>query len=55
MFIPMKSLTATLCLTLAVLLGRCGVSWSADFEMSESSGYRKGLIAYAKGDYEPFI
>jgi hypothetical protein len=28
----MKNLTATLCLTIAVLLGSAGVSWSADFE-----------------------
>jgi hypothetical protein len=26
----MKNLTATICLTLAVLLGSAGVSWSAD-------------------------
>ena len=30
----MKKLTATLCLTIAVLLGLTGVSWSADFEKS---------------------
>ncbi len=38
----MKHLT-TLCLTLAVLLGSAGVSWSADFQ--------KGLTAYDSGDY----
>jgi len=39
----MKHLTATICLTLAVLLGSVGVSWSADFQ--------KGLTAYDSGDY----
>jgi TPR repeat protein len=34
---------ATLCLTLAVLLGSAGVSWSADFQ--------KGIDAYQRGDY----
>ena len=40
---PMGNLTATLCLTLAVLLGSAGISWSADFQ--------KGLAAYNSGDY----
>ena len=39
----MKKLTAILCLTIAVLLGSAGMSWSADFQ--------KGLIAYESGDY----
>ena len=39
----MRKLTATLCLTLAVLLGSIGVSASADFQ--------KGLTAYENGDY----
>ena len=39
----MKNLTATLCLTLAVLLGSAGMSWSADFQ--------KGYAAYESGDY----
>ena len=34
---------ATLCLTLAVLVGSAGVSWSAD--------YRKGLTAAKSGDF----
>ena len=34
---------APLCLTLAVLLGSVGVSWSAEFQ--------KGLTAYDSGDY----
>jgi TPR repeat protein len=40
----MRNLTATLCLTLAVLLGSVGISWSAD--------YQKGVAAYIAGDYE---
>jgi len=39
----MKKLTATLCLTLAVLLGSVGVSASADFQ--------KGLTAARSGDF----
>jgi len=39
----MRTLTATICLTLAVLLGSAGVSWSADFQ--------KGFAAYQSGDY----
>jgi len=39
----MRNLTATLCLTIAVLLGSAGMSWSAD--------YQKGLTAYESGDY----
>jgi uncharacterized protein len=39
----MRKLTATLCLTLAVLLGSVGMSASADFQ--------KGADAYQSGDY----
>ena len=39
----MRNLTVTICLTLAVLLGSAGMSWSADFQ--------KGLTAYESGDY----
>ena len=39
----MRNLTATLCLTLAVLLGSAGMSWSADLD--------QGLTAYKSGDY----
>jgi TPR repeat protein len=39
----MRNLTATICLTLAMLLGSAGMSWSADFQ--------KGLTAYDSGDY----
>ncbi len=39
----MRKLTATLCLTVAVLLGSAGEVWSAD--------YQKGKTAYNRGDY----
>ena len=39
----MKRLTATLCLTIAVLLGSAGMSASADFQ--------KGVAAFQSGDY----
>jgi hypothetical protein len=39
----MKTLLTTLCLTIAVLLGSVGVSWSGDFQ--------KGLTAYHNGNY----
>ncbi|MEE2933563.1 MAG: tetratricopeptide repeat protein [Pseudomonadota bacterium] len=39
----MRKLTATLCLTLAILLGSVGMSASADFQ--------KGAAAYKRGDY----
>jgi TPR repeat protein len=39
----MRRLTATLCLTLAVLLGSAGMSVSQDFQ--------KGFDAYNRGDY----
>ena len=39
----MKTLLTTLCLTLAVLLGSLGISWSADFQ--------KGLTAAQSGDF----
>jgi hypothetical protein len=39
----MENLTATLCLTLTVLLGSAGISWSADFQ--------NGMTAYETGDY----
>jgi len=38
----MRHLTATLCLTIAVLLGSAGVSWSADFQ--------KGIFVYKSID-----
>ena len=39
----MKRLTATLYLTIAVLLGSAGVGWIGDFQ--------KGVAAYDSGDY----
>ena len=39
----MKTFTATLCLTLTILLGSAGMSASAVFQ--------KGLDAYQRGDY----
>ena len=39
----MRKLTATLCLTVTLLLGSAGMSWSADFQ--------KGLAAARGGDY----
>jgi hypothetical protein len=39
----MRNLTATICLTIAVLLGNAGMGWSADFQ--------KGYAAYKSGDY----
>jgi len=39
----MKHLVATLCLTIAVLLGSPGIGWGADFQ--------KGVIASQSGDY----
>jgi len=39
----MRNLTATICLTISVLLGSAGVSWSADFQ--------KGLTADQNGDF----
>ena len=39
----MRNLTATICLTITVLLGSAGVSWSADFQ--------KGLAAVQRGDF----
>jgi hypothetical protein len=39
----MQNLTATICLTIFVLLGSLGMSWSQD--------YQKGVAAYESGDY----
>jgi len=39
----MRNLTATICLTIAVLLGSAGVSWGGDWE--------KGKSAYLNGNY----
>ena len=39
----MRNLIATLCLTIAVLLGSAGMSWGADFQ--------KGMDAAQSGDF----
>jgi TPR repeat protein len=39
----MRNLTTALCLTIIVLLGSAGISWSADF--------LKGLVAAQRGDF----
>jgi hypothetical protein len=39
----MRNLTATICLTIAVLLGSVGMSWSADLQ--------KGLTVADKGGF----
>jgi TPR repeat protein len=43
----MRNLTATLCLTVAVLVGSAGMSWCAD--------YQKGYAAYESGDYSTAV
>ncbi len=43
----MKQILTSLCLSIAVLLGSAGVSWSADYE--------KGITAYQSGDYATAI
>ena len=46
----MKKLTATICLTLAILFGSGGMSASADL-LKDLTAYKKGLIAYQSGDF----
>ena len=48
----MRNLTATLCLTLAVLLGSVEMSWSVDFEKG-SAAYRSGDYSTALREWEP--
>ena len=48
----MRRLTATLCLTLALLLGSVGVSASeVIIEDNAIASFRRGLTAYDEGDY----
>jgi TPR repeat protein len=56
----MRKPTATLCLTIAVLLGSAGVSWGDEFEKGQitykltaqdASRFEKGLKAYDSDDY----
>ena len=50
--IPMRKLTATLCLTFAVLFGSVEVSASeVIIEDNAIASYRRGLIAYDEGHY----
>ena len=44
---PMRNLTTTICLTIAVLLGSGGVSWSADFQKGLS--YVRKLVTELSG------
>ena len=48
----MKRLTATLCLTIAVLLGSIGMSWGADFQKGETS-FQSGDYATALREWTP--
>ena len=48
----MRNLTATLCLTLTLLLGSSGVSWSADFQKGYTA-YKSGDFATALREWEP--
>jgi len=48
----MKKLTATICLTLAVLLGSAGISWSADFQKGQTA-YQNGDFATALREWKP--
>jgi TPR repeat protein len=49
----MRRLTATLCLTLAVLLGSAGMSVSQDFQKGFDA-YNRGDYATALGEWTPF-
>ena len=44
----MRHLTATLCLTLAVLLGSAGISWSADFQKGLAERDQGGNDGHAR-------
>ena len=46
----MRKLTATICLTLAILLGSAGLG-AVVIEDNEIASFRRGLSAYEKGDY----
>jgi hypothetical protein len=48
----MKKPIATICLTIAVLLGSAGVSWSADFQRGKDA-YQRGDYATALREWEP--
>ena len=50
----MRNLTATLCLTIAVLLGSAGVSWAAEFPTGKLKGIsfsvEKGSMKFTEKD-----
>jgi len=48
----MRNLTATMCLTLAVLLGSAGMSWSADLQKSFTAA-QSGDFATALREWTP--
>ena len=48
----MRRLTATTCLTIAVLLGSAGMSWSADFQKGQTA-YQNGDFATALREWKP--
>jgi hypothetical protein len=40
----MKNLTAIICLTIAVLLGSAGLSWSADLQNGQTASQRDDFV-----------
>ena len=40
----MKNLTATICLSIAVLLGSAGGSWSADLQKGQTASQRDDFV-----------
>jgi len=48
----MKNLTATICLTIAVLLGSAGESWSQDFQKGDTA-YQSDHFAIALREWIP--
>jgi len=50
----MRNLTATICLTIAVLFGSAGVSWSADFKKGYAA-FQSGDFATALREWEPIV
>jgi hypothetical protein len=49
----MKRILTTLCLTIAVLLGSTGMSWSADFQKGVAAA-KSGDFATALREWKPF-
>lgn len=46
----MKNLSATICMTISLLLGGAGLGWGADFYQPYSDEFYKGLNALQRGD-----